>query len=181
MSLKVSSKIIFDTGARLRSQSGNGPVPCIGCLSSTALTLMLENFTNTHLVLSRSIVYSPVHVTIFLLQQKCLSKVSRLAFYNKPFSIRFRRPYYICIAVTDIKCGSYKLSKLSHDRRCVIFSQPPTKSLTDETPPAPPFLILFYTLTYDIHLNRLILKVKTRVDEACWPVLVIFFHEASQG
>lgn len=73
------------------------------------------------------------------------------------------------------------LSKPSHDRRCVIFSQPPTKSPTDEKSPSSPFLTLFYTLTYDIHLNRLILKVKMKVDEACWPVLVIFFHEASQG
>ena len=89
LSLKVSSEAIFDTRARLCNQSGNGNVPYIGCLLSTTLTSMLEDVTNTQLVFCPSIVYSPVHVTIFLIQQKCLSKVSRFAFYNKPFSMRF--------------------------------------------------------------------------------------------
>ena len=86
LSLKVSSEAIFDTRARLCNQSGNGNVPYIGCLLSTTLTSMLEeDVTNTQVVFRHSIVYSPVHVTIFLIQQKCLSKVSRFAFYNKPF------------------------------------------------------------------------------------------------
>ena len=56
LSLKVSSKISFDTRprARLRSQSCSEPVPKRGCLASTTFTAMLENSTNTHLVLDRS-------------------------------------------------------------------------------------------------------------------------------
>ena len=51
------------------------------------------------------------------------------------------------------------LSKLCHDRRCVIFSQPPIKSSSDEQSPSLPFYNLFYTLASDIHLNNLFLNV----------------------
>lgn len=40
--------------ARLYNHPANGPVPNSGCLSSTTFTSMLENFTNTHLVLFHS-------------------------------------------------------------------------------------------------------------------------------
>ena len=51
------------------------------------------------------------------------------------------------------------LSKLCHDRRCVIFSQPPIKSSSDEQSPSLPLYNLFYALASDIHLNNLFLNV----------------------
>ena len=70
------------------------------------------------------------------------------------------------------------LSKVCHDRRALICDQSSIKSPCDKWVASPIFYTVFHPLSFDIHLNDLILKVNNRRPPS-WRATYILFHVLS--